>query len=297
MKLNQLRIFDSVARHRNVTNAAKELHMSQPAVSLQLKALQQEYGASFYVKNNHGIELTATGRSFLHAIRPILSQVEKVDFEFKHHKNKRDTNSLLIGGNNTLCATVFPKVLVAYRDTCPDVELTIETADSHTIERGLLDGTLEVALITNPSYAPTAVYEAYESHQAVAFVHPHHPLAGRLMSLEELVRHPLIVKKGSTCIEKIRKRGYDLRPPLQCNSAEAAKLAVENGLGVGLLFAARVAAEVARGDLKEIVVPELKEITHESFIVYSRHKPLSRCAEDFIGTLRRMRTLPPSYAH
>lgn len=295
MKLNQLRIFDSVARHRNVTNAAKELHLSQPAVSLQLKCLEQEYGSKFYLRTNHGVELTARGRSFLDAIRPVLAQLDKIEVDFKDHKNKQKTNVLRIGGNHTICATVFPKVLTNFRKSYPDVDLVVETAGNRIIESYLRDGKVEVALITGPSYAPTNIYEAYEVHQAVAFVPPDHPLGGQVMALEDLAKLPLVVKKESTNVHAIMRLGIDLKIVLQCESAEGVKIAVQNGMGVGLLYLARVAAEIRKGELVAIDVPELKEITHQSFIMYVRHKPLSPSAEDFIRTLRRMKTSDRSY--
>lgn len=295
MKLNQLRIFDSVARHRNVTNAAKELHLSQPAVSLQLKCLEQEYGSKFYLRTNHGVELTAQGRSFLDAIRPVLARLDRIEVEFKGRKNERKPAVLRIGGNNTICATVFPKVFKAFRESYPDVDLVVETAGNRVIENYLLDGKVEVALITGASFAPANVYEAYEVHQAVAFVPPGHPLGGRSMGLGVLAKEPLVVKKESTSVAAIRRRGFDLKIVLQCESAEAVKIAVQNGIGVGLLYLARVAGEIAKGELVAIKVPELKEITHQSFITYARHRPLSANAEDFIRTLRGMRASEQEY--
>ncbi len=79
MTLHQLRIFDSVARHLNITNAASELHMSQPAVTHQLKLLEQRYGRQFYRKTGQGIALTESGAAFLAAVRPILEEVAKLE--------------------------------------------------------------------------------------------------------------------------------------------------------------------------------------------------------------------------
>ncbi|HEX9743745.1 MAG TPA: LysR family transcriptional regulator [Nitrospiraceae bacterium] len=297
MKLNQLRIFEAVARHHNVTNAAKELRLSQPAVSLQLKCLEQEYGSKFYLRTNHGVELTPQGKSFLQAIRPVLAQLDRIEVKFRERKKKQKTNVLSIGGNNTICATVFPKVFMAFRERYPDVDLLVETAGNRTVEDYLRDGKVEVALITGPSYAPTNVYEAYEMHRAVAFVPPEHPLAGCTLELQELATHPLVVKKESTSIVEIVRRGYELKIVLQCESAEAVKIAVQSGLGVGLLFSGRVAGEIAKGELRAINVPELEEITRQSFIMYARNKPLSASAENFIQTLRSMRTSDRALIH
>ena len=89
MKLHQLKIFDCAARHLNVTNAARELRMSQPAVSLQLKRLEQEFSAKFYNTSNRGMRLTQQGRAFLDSVRPLLAELDKIDARFKAPKGRR----------------------------------------------------------------------------------------------------------------------------------------------------------------------------------------------------------------
>lgn len=88
MKLNQLKIFDCAARHLNVTKAASELRMSQPAASLQLKRLEQEFGTKFYSTSNRGMKLTQQGRAFLDSIRPLLVKLDAIDARFKAAKGR-----------------------------------------------------------------------------------------------------------------------------------------------------------------------------------------------------------------
>jgi DNA-binding transcriptional LysR family regulator len=83
MTLRQLRIFESVARHLNITRASQELHMSQPAASQQLKLLEQQCETRFVVRTGEGVKLTERGRAFLAVIRPILAQVKNVESTFK----------------------------------------------------------------------------------------------------------------------------------------------------------------------------------------------------------------------
>jgi DNA-binding transcriptional LysR family regulator len=82
MTLHQLRIFESVTRHLNITRASKELHMSQPAVSQQLKLLERQLAERLIVRTRHGVELTEQGRAFLDAVRPIIAQANKVATTF-----------------------------------------------------------------------------------------------------------------------------------------------------------------------------------------------------------------------
>ena len=89
MTLHQLRIFESVARHLNVTRASKELHMSQPAVSQQLKFLEQQFAERLIVRTHHGVKLTEQGRAFLNAVRPIIAQADKVATTFMVKSNAK----------------------------------------------------------------------------------------------------------------------------------------------------------------------------------------------------------------
>jgi DNA-binding transcriptional LysR family regulator len=89
MTLHQLRIFESVARHLNVTRASKELHMSQPAVSQQLKFLERQFAGRLIVRTHHGVELTKKGRAFLDAVRPIIAQADKIETTFMVKSNAK----------------------------------------------------------------------------------------------------------------------------------------------------------------------------------------------------------------
>src|SRR5690242_7939487 len=109
MKLQRLRIFESISRHLNVTAAAEELHLSQPAASLQLKLLEQEYGLTLFRRKSNGMELTGEGREFLEAIRPILVTIAEVDAKFKErnrskpreHHGSPKADVIFVGSNHT----------------------------------------------------------------------------------------------------------------------------------------------------------------------------------------------------
>jgi len=286
MKLHQLKIFESVARHLNVTNAADELHMSQPAVSLQLKQLEQEYGLKFYESNNQGVKLTSRGLAFLDAIRPILAQIDEVDLAFKGRGRVKESDPLTVGSNHTLSLTVLPEILKNLKKYHPEVQLVLETSNSRTIENWIRDSKIEIGLINKPSYFANCIYQAYQEqeHETLAFVPADSPITSERMSLEELVRHFLIVREGSSCTQELKKRGFKLKLALQCHAPEAVKTAVQRGLGVGLLFRTWVDSEITKGDFRAIDVPELRNITFRSFIAYGAEKPLSPQAKAFLQT-------------
>src|SRR6266536_3650549 len=112
MTLHQLRIFDSVARHLNETKASEELHMSQPAVSLQLRLLEKEYGAKFHLSFSWGVKLTPQGQAFLYAIRPLLMRAE--DFVKRFKPDTRTTRPLVVGGNRNISVTLLPGIIADF---------------------------------------------------------------------------------------------------------------------------------------------------------------------------------------
>jgi DNA-binding transcriptional LysR family regulator len=289
MKLNQLRIFEAVTRHLNVTKAANELNMSQPAVSLQVKLLEREYNATFFERNSHGMDLTPQGASFLQAIRPILDQIETVEAEFNIRRKSSKIGVLIIGGNNTLSVTFLPEILIDFKKRHPEVQIVAETNTNDTIEERVVNSEVEIALITHPTYSPCCIYEAYKDLEIVAFVRADSPLGKRTMTLQELTRNALVVRRGSTAIRELATRGYNLNLAMQCDAPEAVKMAVRSGLGIGLIFKPRIQSEIAKGEFRLIDVPELKDIKSESFIIYDRRKSLSPIARDFVQTLRRFK--------
>ncbi len=289
MKLNQLRIFEAVTRHLNVTKAANELNLSQPAVSLQLKLLEKEYKAVFFERNSHGMELTPQGASFLQAIHPILDQVENVEAEFNVRRKPAKNGVLIIGGNNTLSVTLLPEILADFKKRHPEIQIVAETNTNDTIEERVVNSEVEIALITHPTYSPCCVYESYKDLEIVAFVPADSPLAEHTMTLQELTRHPLVVRRGGTAIRELAARGYNLNLAVQCDAPEAVKMAIRSGLGVGLIFKDRIQSEIEKDEFRLIAVPELKEIKSEAFIIYDRRKSLSPIARDFMQTLRRFK--------
>ena len=197
MTLYQLRIFQAVARHLNITQASQELHASQPAVSQQLKLLEEHYGAGFFVRNSHGVKLTDKGQAFLEAITPVLSQLEDIECRFKENETTRKSHCLAIGGSRNVAVRVLPRLVKVFRESHPSVEFILDANESPVIERHLLNSELDLAVITNPSHVVGLVYEPFDRMEVVAFCLPSNPFAGQTLSLKKLAEQPLVLRKGA----------------------------------------------------------------------------------------------------
>jgi DNA-binding transcriptional LysR family regulator len=289
MTLHQLRIFECVVNYGNITKASSTLRLSQPSVSQQLKLLEEEFGKKFLARRTQGVELTADGKEFLEAARPILVGVANLEKRFKQRAEDRYHGRLIVGGSSNLSVQVLPKLIRAFRLRHPAVQFVLETSDSASIEKRLLTSELTVALITNPSYHSGILYEPYDRIDVVAFCHPTNPLAGKRMSLKDLVKCPLVLRRGGRTERLLTELSLEMNIALRCDLSSTVKAAVRTGMGVGILYRNAVASRLARGDLRLINVTELAELGLRSFIAYSSRKPLTPTGQAFLDMVRERR--------
>jgi LysR family transcriptional regulator, low CO2-responsive transcriptional regulator len=289
MTLHQLRIFESVARHLNVTRASQELQMSQPAVSQQLKLLEQHCDARFIVRIGQGVELTEQGRAFLEAIRPIVAQAEEIESTFKVKSNEKKPSFLTVGGSGSHAVIVLPEILRAFKQNHPWVQFALESNDSGTMEQHILNAEVEIALINHPSYSDQIAYEPYKEMEIVAFALAKSPFIGKKITLRELFQIPLVVRRRSTALRELLRQGYKPNIAVQCDVSEAVEAAVQRELGVGILYRVTVEADLKNRDLKILHVPDLEKIRTKTFIIYNRCRPLSAIAQDFLHALHESR--------
>ena len=292
MTLHQLRIFECVVRHLNITKASVALHISQPSVSQQLKLLEEEFGTRFFMRLNQGVELTAEGDEFFNAIQPLLTEAEHLEKRFKSSSRENDTTPLIVGGSHNVSVNVLPKLLMAFKERHPSVQFILETNESHKIETRLLNSEAEIALITNPSHRAELMYESYEEMELVAFCLPTNPLARKKLTLKELAECPLVLRGGGRLEKVLTNLGYRMNVVLRCEASTTVKAAVRMGMGVGILYRNAIASRIAKGNLKMINVPELKEMGIKSFVVYDKRKPLAPMAQEFLQILREKANLP-----
>ncbi|MDX1485372.1 MAG: LysR family transcriptional regulator [Alphaproteobacteria bacterium] len=286
MTLKQLQIFLSASRHLNLSNAALELDMSQPAVSLQMRQLQEELGISLYSANNRGIELTQDGQDFAAAIAPPIEELGRVERRFKSPISANAGNHLTIGGTHTLTEAVLLEHLVRFRKKHQNVRVILETGSSPEIEEGVRNATVDIGLISGPSYFDECEYEEFGNQEMVAFVPQDDPLGGHTLSLDALMREPLVTKKNGTCVKRLLRMGLNPNLALECMAGDSVKAGVIRGLGVGLLFRSRIEEELRRQDFRLINVPELRKLSRRSFLVYRRRDRLSKAGRDFLLDLQ-----------
>jgi DNA-binding transcriptional LysR family regulator len=274
----------------NITKAAALLHISQPSVSQQVKLLEAEFGRKFLIRVNQGVELTSEGKEFFDAIRPLLNEAENLEKRFKNGATAHDTVPLIVGGSHNVSVNVLPKLHMKFKQRYPAVQFVLETNDSPTVEKRLLASELEIALITNPSHRDEIIYEPYEEMEMVAFCLPSNPIARKKLTLKELTECPLVLRRGGRIDRMFTNLVQKVNVALRCELSSTVKAAVRMGMGVGILYRNAVASRVAKGTLRIVNVPELKQMGINSFLIYDKRKPLTPMAREFCQIVREGRS-------
>lgn len=291
MTLHQLRIFESVARHLNVTKASIALHLSQPSVSQQLRLLEEEFGRKFFVRLNQGMELTSEGKELFQAIVPFLAQAENLEKRFKSNGKTYDSGLLIVGGSRNVSGDILPKMLMALKKRHPSVQFVLESDHSPAIEKRLIASDLDIGLITNPSYRTEIIYEPYEEMELVAFCLAKNPIARKKVSLKDLVECPLVLRAGGRLENVLMNLGHKVNVAMRCEAAASVKGAVRMGMGVGILYRNAVTSAVTSGNFRFVNVPELKQMGIQSFIIYDKRKPLAPISQEFLQVIHEEKNM------
>jgi DNA-binding transcriptional LysR family regulator len=297
MLLERIALFVHVARHQNLGKTAREMHVSASSVCQRLKSLENEFGAKLYKKNKDGIELTEAGQTFLGTASGVLNQLETLR-ETLHPQSEVASRTLIVAGTYNPSVKYLPRAISVFTKTHPAIEVRFITSDGATIEKCVRESEADVAIIHNPSKSYDLNMEPFADDHLAFFAHPTNPLVKKknLLDAENLADTPLIVRHGTDATEKMLKQinsqGIMVNVALRCAFPDAVKAAVRRKMGIGVLFNNLVEEDIRRGFLKSLKFSGLPKVVASSYIVYSKKKPLSPAAVEFLNLLRRMKISP-----
>lgn len=292
MELRQLETFVCVARRRSFTRAAEELHLTQPAVTRQIAALEAELKTPLFDRLGKSVPLTAAGEMLLRYAGQILRLTADAR-EAVAEVGLGASGRLAVGASTTLATYVLPRVLTRFRAAHPGVEVLIRTGVSAHITGLVLSGGVDLGLVTNEEPTESAlVLEPLGEYETVLVLAPEHALASReLVTASELVGQPLLLMEAGTNLrhyvdELFASTGVVLAPTMELDSVETIKRMVEVGLGISLLPRVAVETEVAAGTL---VARPLREAAHSRrsmALAWRPDKFRTAAMEAFIALLR-----------
>ncbi|MFN4148079.1 MAG: LysR family transcriptional regulator [Rhodocyclaceae bacterium] len=282
--LRQLRVFESVARHLSFSRAAEELHLTQPAVSMQVKQLEEQAGLPLTEMIGKKVYLTQAGEELArHArrIAQLLREAEEALDALKGVKGGR----LSLGVIST--AKYFaPRLLAEYRRRQPGIDIDLRVSNRETVVHLLADNEIDLAIMGQPPQEFATIAAAFADHPLVIIAAPEHPLATRKkITPAELEDETFVIREPGSGTRAAMERffadnGLSLRRVMEMVGNETVKQAVMAGLGLAFISAHTVALECEVGRLVELPVTGTP-VMRRWFVVHRAEKALLPVAESF----------------
>ncbi len=288
MTFHQLKIFETVAEHLNITTASRKIRISQPSVSKQLRLLEKECGLKLYVRCRQGIRVTEEGRLFQIAAKPIIEQMEELKRTFVNRVGDTRAKHLTVGSTPSPAAFFLSAVLKSFVELHPNVHPTLRTGYPLAMEEMVLKGEVEIALTTIPPNHPQIIAEPIHVEEVVAVVSAKHSLAKKeRLNEAELTRAPFVMTAGGRIAQEIERMGLNLNVVMWCESVDIKKESVQAGLGVGLFYRGSAEAGLKDGYFKAIEIPRLENIKITCFAIYRKGMDISPYRRDLLTVLRQ----------
>ncbi|MEO6929300.1 MAG: LysR substrate-binding domain-containing protein [Casimicrobiaceae bacterium] len=239
MRVAHLRSFYAAARYGGFTAGARQLHVSQPTVTTQVRALEAGYGVELVHRHGHRLLLSDVGQQ-LFGIAQRIFGLEEDAVHLLSDSGTLRTGKLRIGAVGPYHVM---EMIAAFRQQYPGVEVTIRVGNSEETVRGLLDLQTDVAVLAQYERNPLLHFVPYRSHPLLIFVPDGHRYARRTsIAIEQLAGEPLIMRESGSTTRKVfedalRKAGVVPQIALEIGSREAVREAVIRGLGIAAVSA------------------------------------------------------------
>ncbi|HFC53685.1 MAG TPA: LysR family transcriptional regulator [Gammaproteobacteria bacterium] len=282
--LRQLKVFHTAARHLSFTRAAEELHLTQPAVSMQIKQLENSAELPLFEQLGKKIYLTAAGKELFDYARNILLQLEEMEQVLEQMRGVR-AGRLDISVATT--ANYFATWLLAeFSQNHPDVTIKLDVTNRAGLLQQLEHNDKDLVIMGRPPEQRDLVAEPFMDNPLVIIAAPGHPLCGEeRIPLQRLQGETFVVREQASGTRSAMERFFSTRDitlntGMEMTSNEAIKQAVEAGLGLGIVSVHTVKRELEAGHLVTLNAEEFPILRHW-YVVYRRGKRLSPAARRF----------------
>ena len=280
----QLKVFEAVARLLSFSRAAEELHLTQPAVSTQVKKLEEHVGLPLFEQLGKKIYLTSAGTEMLHASRAIIRQFQEVEATMSQFKG--------ISGGKLNVAVIsagdyfFPRLLVEFARRHKGVTLNLSVHNREELLGQLAGNLTDLAVMVRPPQDMDTVNEPFAPHPYVIVAAPSHPLASRKrIPIARLMREPFVVREKGSDTWHSMEDGFgehlaEINIAMEIKSTETIKQAVIAGMGISFLSAHTISLELQAGSLSVLDVQGFPLMLNW-YVVHRKNKRLPPVAQAF----------------
>jgi len=288
----RLQVFHAVAKHMSFTKAADALCMTQPAVTFQIRQLEEHFDTRLFDRSQGRIALTPAGTVAFEYAERILALAGELDTRMKELSGQV-AGTLLIGASTTIADFLLPQVLGEFKAKFPAVVPRLFVANSESIQERVAERALDVGFIEGDSRLPTLASDVCCEDELQVVCSPSHPLAaGALVTPRTLAEHAYISREPGSGTREVIDRYLEksgmardsLQVVMEAGSPEALKGLVATGLGFTIMSLATVAKEARLGEL--VTIPLAPRLIRNLSVVYPKERIRSRHMNTFIAFAR-----------
>ncbi|MEY2411951.1 MAG: LysR family transcriptional regulator, low CO2-responsive transcriptional regulator [Acidobacteriaceae bacterium] len=285
MDFDQLETFLEVARLSSFSRAAEKRFRTQPAISSQIRSLEDEVGAKLLDRSGGKVSITSSGKLFqkyaeetLDGRKAVLGAIAETE--------RVPRGAIMVGANEGTCLHILPEVFAEFKKQYPDVAVNIKRSDYARILECVIDNSVDFGVISLPISDPRLTVVLIHRDELVVIAPPKHPLAKlKSATVGEVAKYPLVVPKLGHTRDGLdglfRERKLKPRYAMELDSSELLKRFVAADVGVGFIARSNVQEDVRANVLAAIPMSDA-QIRRDLALVFRKDKALSRAALAFI---------------
>ncbi|RPF47110.1 LysR family transcriptional regulator [Thermodesulfitimonas autotrophica] len=292
MNLYQFHIFKTVADKKSFSGAAQALFISQPAVSMHIKSLEDHFGTRLFDRNTQQVTITEAGRILYEYVEKILSLLDEAEKDISALTGCI-RGTLSVGASFTLGEYVIPQVLGCFKKQHPQVRALLKVTNTEEIVKLVLKQALDLGLVEGRVDNFELIAKPFMKDELIVLLPVDHPLAGKkFILIDELVALPFILREQGSGTRKItedrlKEAGInlsELNVVMELGSTEAVKEAVEAGFGATIISKWAVQKELKLGTLVSVKVKDVS-LVRKFYVIYNKNKSQTPVVKEFISFL------------
>ncbi|NWF75815.1 MAG: LysR family transcriptional regulator [Nitrospirae bacterium] len=293
MEDHKLKVFCTVAETKSFSKTSEIIHLTQPAVSLQIQALEEKYETKLFDRSSSTVTLTPAGEILYKYAKEILSLYSSAEKSIGKQTGIVK-GSLTIGAGSNIGNYILPSVITDFRKTHPKIKIYLIVSNTKRVIEHLNSGSIDVGIAEGDVSRQKMVLKKLISDELLLIAPPDHPWSKRKeVSLPELIKEPFIFREAGSgtrqIIEKfLAKHGVtpqDMKISAILGSTEAIKDAVENGLGVSIISRWAARKEIKYGTLRLLNLKEEKMV-RDFYVISKKNSITSNAFDEFLTFLK-----------
>jgi len=285
--LRQIEIFINVVKSGHLTNVAKDMKLSQSAISMSIKELENMLGRPIFDRINKKLLLNEVGRAFYNEIHPIYKKLSDIEYEFKNSENK---GVIRVGASTTIVDYLMPTIISEYMNSYPDVKITLKEGNSKDISSMIEDGSIDIGFVEGFVYSSDIVKKTISVDELVLVTTNKSLLEAN--SIEELADYKWILREEGSgtrevFLDYIKNRVDSLNIFLELGHTESIKSVIYSSDCLSCISKISVDKELQDGSLSRIYIDGF-ECKRDFLMIYHKDKYHSSLFKKFVNFSQKM---------